>query len=153
MIVLTSCNSNSTETNTATNKNQKVTKNTNATNSSTKVSPRKNIPGGVLNASAFQAKLNSSKTAQVVDLRTHAELHQTGPLPRAILMDYNKPGFEQRISRLDKNKPTFIYCAGGNRSEKAYEKMQNMGFKEIYDLQGGINAWVKAGYKVNAHSH
>jgi rhodanese-related sulfurtransferase len=34
-----------------------------------------------------------------------------------------------------------VYCAAGGRSENAAELLKEWGFKEIYDLEGGYNAW------------
>ena len=41
----------------------------------------------------------------------------------------------------DKNKPLYIYCAVGGRSNKAARKLIAEGFDSIYDLKGGFNKW------------
>jgi rhodanese-related sulfurtransferase len=49
--------------------------------------------------------------------------------------------FSQEIQKLDKNKPVYVYCAVGGRSSRAMQMMNQMGFKEVYNLMGGYNAW------------
>jgi rhodanese-related sulfurtransferase len=38
----------------------------------------------------------------------------------------------------------FVYCKAGSRSGSAVDIMEDMGFKEIYDLSGGITGWQQA---------
>lgn len=44
---------------------------------------------------------------------------------------------------LDKTKPILMYCTGGIRCEKASIEMKNQGFKEVYQLDGGILNYLK----------
>ncbi|MDI6854443.1 MAG: rhodanese-like domain-containing protein [Deltaproteobacteria bacterium] len=45
------------------------------------------------------------------------------------------------INELDKDKPTLVYCAVGGRSRVAAQLMSGLGFKEVYNLAGGIKAY------------
>lgn len=49
----------------------------------------------------------------------------------------------QKIENLDKDTPYYLYCWHGNRSKQIGEYMHEKGFKEVYDLEGGIDAWKK----------
>ena len=49
--------------------------------------------------------------------------------------------FQEQIAKLDKSKPIFVYCLSGSRSSYAVNNMRNSGFKEVYDLSGGIMTW------------
>jgi len=50
--------------------------------------------------------------------------------------------FERKIQELDKETPVYIYCtAGGKRSVDSMQKMKDLGFKEVYNLEGGLVAW------------
>ena len=42
---------------------------------------------------------------------------------------------------LDPNKEVLVYCRSGSRSARASKVMQELGFKTIYDLDGGFLAW------------
>jgi rhodanese-related sulfurtransferase/rubrerythrin len=46
-----------------------------------------------------------------------------------------------RLSELDPNKPTLVYCAIGGRSRAASQLLAGKGFSEVYNLSGGIKAW------------
>lgn len=49
---------------------------------------------------------------------------------------------KKNVSELDKNEPIVVYCSIGYRSERIGEKLVDMGFKEVYNLKGGIFEWV-----------
>ncbi|MBK8290211.1 MAG: rhodanese-like domain-containing protein [Flammeovirgaceae bacterium] len=91
----------------------------------------------------FENKLQSVNNPLLVDVRTQGEYNQ-GHLSNAMLIDYNSSEFKSRLSKLDKTKAVFVYCAVGGRSNAAVNVLTGMGFKEIYDLQGGISAWQQA---------
>ena len=42
---------------------------------------------------------------------------------------------------LDKQKPVLVYCLSGGRSASAAELLSEKGFKEVYNLEGGILKW------------
>jgi len=111
------------------------------------------VSDGILNAQDFKAKMASLSNEQLIDLRTHGELHGTGPLAGAQQLDYNAGRLNGALNTLDKSAPVMVYCASGGRSAKAYTLLKQFGFKEVYDLDGGIGAWVSAGFPVETHSH
>lgn len=49
---------------------------------------------------------------------------------------------------LPKDKPILLVCAVGGRSYVAAQVMSRQGFQEVYNLSGGIKAWVEAGLPV-----
>ncbi|MHB8297412.1 MAG: rhodanese-like domain-containing protein [Dermatophilaceae bacterium] len=79
-----------------------------------------------------------------LDVRTPAE-YSTGHLPGAVNTDFDAPNFRKQLEALDKDKSYFVYGQSGNRSSKATELMHSLGFKHVYDIQGGITAWQGAG--------
>jgi rhodanese-related sulfurtransferase len=46
---------------------------------------------------------------------------------------------------LPKDKPLVVYCAKGGRSAQACAFLAAKGFKELYNLEGGIEAWQNEG--------
>ena len=78
--------------------------------------------------------------AQLIDVRTPREF-SNGFIEGAKNIDYNGDTFEKQMKKLDKTKPVLVYCAAGGRSENAAELLQEWGFKEVYDLEGGYNGW------------
>jgi len=80
------------------------------------------------------------ENVQFIDVRSKEE-YDKGNLPNSQNIDFNSPTFEDDIVKLDKDKPVILYCQRGGRSAKCAEKMQEAGFKKIYDLKGGFSKW------------
>ncbi len=51
------------------------------------------------------------------------------------------PQLSENIGELDPEKPTIVHCAIGGRSRVAAQLLSGQGFKEVYNLKGGIVAW------------
>ena len=96
-----------------------------------------------LSATEFAAKIKEIPTAPVVDVRS-AEEYSSGHLQGSKNINWNGENFESEIVKLDKTKPVFVYCQSGRRSAAAANRMRSLGFKEVYELDGGISSWVHA---------
>lgn len=95
----------------------------------------------ILNATNYEEQV-IGKDLQLIDLRTPQE-YQAGFIGEAINIDfYDQESFKNSFEKLDKNKPVYIYCRSGNRSQKSVPLLLDFGFTEIYDLKGGYSAWV-----------
>ncbi|MBT8209239.1 MAG: rhodanese-like domain-containing protein, partial [Eudoraea sp.] len=78
---------------------------------------------------------------QLVDVRTQREF-RSGHIGKAMNIDFFKGGeFIKAFEDFDKQKPLYLYCRSGNRSQKAARKLVSLGFEKIYDLKGGILRW------------
>ncbi|WP_345374757.1 rhodanese-like domain-containing protein [Algivirga pacifica] len=89
---------------------------------------------------AFAAKLRDTSKPFILDVRSRQE-HKEEKLHNAFNMDIMMPNFEERIGHMDKDKHYFVYCKSGSRGRKACRKLVKAGFKHIYNLKGGLNAW------------
>ena len=89
-------------------------------------------------------QLLQSKTNVVLDVRTRGE-YEEGHLPGAVLIDFTEDNFDAEVAKLDKSKTYLVHCAVGGRSARACKKMEKAGFTNLYNLQGGLTAWEKAG--------
>lgn len=83
---------------------------------------------------------------QLIDVRTPEEF-QEGHLENARNMNYYDDDFKEQLSVLDKSQKVYVYCKKGGRSASAAELLSEMGFTEIYDLEGGIDNWNDKGMK------
>jgi rhodanese-related sulfurtransferase len=101
-----------------------------------------------LSVADYEKKLNETSNEIIVDVRTPEE-YQSGHLVNATLINYYDSDFKEQISKLDKSKPVYVYCKAGVRSAKAANILRESGFKEVYDLQGGFDAWSGAGKPVS----
>lgn len=90
----------------------------------------------VLDVQTFKdATLN--KKVQLIDVRTPEE-YNSGHIEDAENIDFYSGKFTTNFNKLDKEQPVYIYCRSGSRSKQTANKLLAMGFKEIYDLEGGI---------------
>jgi len=94
----------------------------------------------VIPASDFAEKIKSDPNAQILDVRTPEE-YKGQHITNAVNVDWNGEDFAAKAAKFDKSKPVYVYCRSGGRSKKASEKLHEMGFTEIYDMQGGITKW------------
>lgn len=95
----------------------------------------------------FAEKIKSTTQPSIIDVRSPEEFAGQH-INNAINIDWNGDNFESKIGKYDKSKPIFVYCMSGGRSKQAAEKLGNMGFTKIYELQGGIMKWNAAGLSV-----
>lgn len=93
----------------------------------------------VLRAEEFAAHIEN-KEVQLIDVRMKSEFEQ-GHIKGAKHHHIYDKNFAEQVSYLDKEKPVYLYCKAGARSEEAALELQKMGFTKIYDLKGGISSW------------
>lgn len=107
--------------------------------------------GQTVNVETFEKGLQNTEV-QLLDVRTdeeYAEAH----LPDALQADVNDgKAFAKKIAGLDKNKPVYVYCRSGRRSQKAANQLKAQGFKEVVNLDGGIEAWKEEGKPVETNN-
>jgi rhodanese-related sulfurtransferase len=96
----------------------------------------------VVDSSNFEQQMKES-SSQIVDVRTPEEF-SAGHIANAVNMDVTADDFEQQIETLDKDKPVMVYCKSGGRSARAASILKDKGFKNVYDLDGGIIGWEEA---------
>lgn len=84
---------------------------------------------------------------RLVDVRTDAEVAR-GRIPQGDFLPLHL--LPMRLNELDKAKPTVFYCQMGGRSAQAAAFAAANGFSDVYNLQGGIAAWMQAGLPVSA---
>ncbi len=103
----------------------------------------------MLTAAKFEEKIKASESNQIIDVRTPSE-YETGHLKSAVNINIMDDGFKDAISKLDKSVPIFVHCAAGSeggRSDKTTDLLEELGFEEIYELEGGITSWTEAGFE------
>lgn len=89
----------------------------------------------------------------ILDVRTPEE-YAEGHLRNSLNVNWkNQEEFKARAAQLDKTKALYVYCRSGVRSEKASEWLRMNGFNHVKDLNGGIQAWKKAGKRLSKNKH
>ena len=104
-------------------------------------------PAGNSANPAQATQLINREDAQVIDVREVDE-YAAGHLPDAKSFPLSK--LAERIGELEsfKDKPLIVCCASGMRSGKACGELKKAGFLRLYNLAGGVDAWVGAGYPI-----
>ncbi len=94
-----------------------------------------------LDQETWKSQAESDKEAIILDVRTEEEVEE-GYIPGAKNIDiYKGQGFVDEIENLDKSKNYYVYCRSGKRSAQACQLMNQMGFENTYNLEGGILDW------------
>ena len=94
----------------------------------------------ILNRDIYADAIKGSQV-QLVDVRTANE-YKGGHIKNALNVDFfSATNFRNAFEKMDKDKPVYLYCRSGARSQKAARKLVDMGFTKIYDLKGGYSRW------------
>jgi hydroxyacylglutathione hydrolase len=83
----------------------------------------------------------------VLDVRRQAEF-EAGHVPNA--ENISLAELEERIGVIDRTKPYAVICAGGYRSSAAASILRRHGFEELYNVAGGTQAWIAAGFETES---
>ncbi len=102
---------------------------------------------GQLSVKETAAKLSVLKNAQILDARSTEEFLQNH-IKGALNADAKAAGYEQLIAGLSKDKPTFVYSIANGRSSALSAELRQKGFKQVYELAGGLSNWIGAGYPI-----
>jgi len=77
----------------------------------------------------------------ILDVRTPDE-YEEKHIPNSKLIDVKESQkFVEEIEKLDKSKSYYVYCKAGGRSMMACSIMEQMGFTDLNNLEGGITEW------------
>jgi rhodanese-related sulfurtransferase len=92
-----------------------------------------------IDTATFKSKIGSENHV-LLDVRTAEEVAQ-GSIEGAEVIDFYGDDFRQKIEALDKDKTYLVYCRSGGRSGKTCKMMQEIGFTNLYNLEGGYSNW------------
>ena len=80
----------------------------------------------------------------IIDVRTPEEFAE-GYIENAINLDFYSKTFRDELNKLDKNKTYLIYCRSGSRSGNTLAIMEELNFREVYNILGGFKRWQAEG--------
>ena len=92
------------------------------------------------NASATD--LINHKGAQIIDLGDPSDFKKEC-IARSVNMPADRIHYE--LDKLDKTKPILLVGEDGRRARMASPLLRGVGCKQVYILQGGLNAWRRSG--------
>lgn len=85
----------------------------------------------------FLRAVRQTPEAIILDVRTEDE-YPAGAIGKAVNLNYLGEAFLDQLEALDPEKKYFVYCRTGRRSIRVCTLMQNSGFREVYNLDGGL---------------
>lgn len=96
----------------------------------------------VLDPNTFLATMRKNENVQLLDIRTPSEWGR-GYIKKAINLDLTESSFDLDLKNSFRTSaPLFVYCQSGLKSSQAQEYIADLGFKEVYVLQGGFENWI-----------
>jgi rhodanese-related sulfurtransferase len=92
-------------------------------------------------------KMDTQPNLCLIDVR-ELEEWQTARIPGAyhIPKDHIASNIESKVS--DKTHPIYLHCRGGVRSLYAAQCLMDIGYEEVYSVDGGIIEWAMFGYPI-----
>lgn len=94
-----------------------------------------------------QGAAMQSSGALLIDVR-EADEYTAGHAPGSTLIPLGQ--LQQRLAEIagHKNQPVAVICRSGSRSAKAVKILEQAGFSAVINVEGGMNAWQKAGLPI-----
>jgi rhodanese-related sulfurtransferase len=84
--------------------------------------------------------------ALLVDVR-QADEWSAGHAPQARLIPLGSlPG---RLAEIPRDRVVLLICRSGNRSGSAQHKLLQLGYDQVFNVEGGMQAWAHAGLPVD----
>ncbi|MBK1877131.1 rhodanese-like domain-containing protein [Pelagicoccus mobilis] len=93
------------------------------------------------------AELIKEENTVLVDVRSPEEA-KAAHIKGSKLVNYYANTFREEIQKLPKTKKILLYCRSGNRSGKTASYLESLGFEQLVNQSGGINAWKREGLPV-----
>jgi rhodanese-related sulfurtransferase len=95
--------------------------------------------------------LGASEEAQIVDVREPSEWAETGVPEGAVLIPLGD--LESAAgAELASDQPVYVICRTGNRSQTGSDILVGLGYTQVYNVDGGITAWLDAGLPAETYA-
>ncbi|MCC7565633.1 MAG: rhodanese-like domain-containing protein [Methanomicrobiaceae archaeon] len=113
--------------------------------------PADDVPGQIIetippaDARTLIEEGRDNQDPVIIDVRRPDE-YAGGHIEGAVNIESSR--FQEEIGSLDPGRAVIIYCQSGGRSAHVREVMRDAGFREVYEIEGGIAAWRAQGYPV-----
>lgn len=92
----------------------------------------------------LKKKIDSKEQLMLIDVRSEKE-YLAGHIEGAILIPRGELEFEIQKITTDPEAEIIIYCRAGGRSAMAVSALNNIGFKKVFNLDGGFKKWITEG--------
>ena len=101
-----------------------------------------------LKGSMDRARQPNQKGFVLVDVRSPEE-HQEGFIPGTDFnIDFREIQNRHQELRVELDSHIVVYCQSGHRSNIAANTLMSLGYTNVYNVEGSMNAWEEAGYRI-----
>jgi len=100
---------------------------------------------GLLTAQELKKRLDRGDDLMVLDVREKDKWHD-GHIKGALHIYAGH--LEQHLDEIPEDRPIVVACNAGNHASLAASILRREGYREIYNLLGGMTAWQNAGYNI-----
>ena len=106
----------------------------------------------IINPADVKELIAKGEKIILLDTRSPEEF-KVSHIDGARFLNYNSYSTEE-LKQLPKNEKIIVYCSVGYRSERVGEKLQKLGYQNVYNIYGGIFEWKNEGMPVvNRQNH
>jgi len=95
----------------------------------------------------LKKRLNDTPNLCIIDVRENSEW-QEQHIPGALHIPKDEIIANIKASVPEQDSPIYLHCRGGVRSIYAANCLLDLGYKEVYSVEGGITEWERSGYPV-----
>lgn len=88
-----------------------------------------------------EARQKVAEGALLIDVRDEEELLRNPPLAGALHLSRGRLEYLITDAVSSKRDVLVLYCGGGNRGALAAASLQSLGYKEVYNVRGGLQSW------------
>ncbi|WP_058534776.1 rhodanese-like domain-containing protein [Legionella saoudiensis] len=92
-------------------------------------------------------KMEQNPQLCLIDVREQEEW-QSVRIPNAIHIPKDSISSNIEAHMMDKESPIYLHCKGGIRSLYAAQCLIDLGYQEVYSVDGGIMEWAMFGYPI-----
>jgi rhodanese-related sulfurtransferase len=93
-------------------------------------------------------QIMGAKGATLLDIRSEQEIESQGAIDGALMMEHGMVIFNIKKKVHDADSPLLVVCKQGGRSALIAQQLQEMGYKDVHHIKGGILAWKEVGLPV-----
>ncbi len=90
---------------------------------------------------------NNNEDFYLIDVRDHDE-YLAGNIENSIHISRGWLEFKIQNYVSEQDAKIVLYCGSGGRSAFATQRLQQLGFTDVYSMKGGIKGWAQAGFSV-----
>ena len=98
-----------------------------------------------LTVTELRSIVDSEAECSLVDVREYPE-YAAGRIRQAQLIPLTQ--IDRRETEISKRAPVYLICRSGRRSAIAQQKLQALGFRQVYNVRGGMLDWEARGFPV-----